>query len=157
FACLYDTMSSRRALARAGAAGLLFGAAATMRTEALVYGAVATAIVLGYELWKSRRLGDVFARGVAVLARLLTALAIDEIMTRALTGGSVRAARTVDAAGEAGAGLGARWREAVHTSVRFGFSHNDTLLGVIFVVAIAYAAWAATHRRPTREVWAAFG
>src|SRR5439155_9925210 len=105
---------------------------------------------------RTRRLFDVVTRGVCVTIGLFAALGIDELVTRLLLGGSVRTARTVDAAGEAGVGARVRIREAVHSTVQMGFSHRDVLLGCVFIAVLVYAAWAATHRRSAREVWAAF-
>ncbi|HEX8771474.1 MAG TPA: hypothetical protein VF711_11970, partial [Acidimicrobiales bacterium] len=67
---LYDFAEGRAGWRAAGGAGLLFGLAATMRTEALIYGAVATAVFGTTALWRRRRLLMPLAAGFAVVVGL---------------------------------------------------------------------------------------
>lgn len=108
----------RRCWVRALGAGLLFGAAATMRTEALAYGAVATAVGLGVLLWRRRAVAATLMAGVAVGAGLLVMLAANLALERATIGTSLRAGRAVAAVQTASAGAGdlSRLEEATITA-----------------------------------------
>src|SRR5256885_145078 len=79
---------------RAAGAGLLFGAAATLRTEALVYAAVATAAVCLLMLVHRRRLARPVLVGLVVAGGLILPLAGNQALERATIGGTIRAART---------------------------------------------------------------
>ena len=102
---------------RALGAGLLFGAAATMRTEALVYGAVATAAVCLVLLGRVRRLGPPVGVGLVVAAGLFLPLAGNFALEKATVGGTIRAARTSGTVAEAGSGARLRLQEGLLTAV----------------------------------------
>jgi len=114
-------------------AGLLFGAAATMRTEALVYGAVATAATAVYALWRRRRLMPVLFGGLAVVVGLAVPLAANVALEQATIGTSLRAERAAGTVASAGSG-GAQSRidEAALTGLAIDptFSLSEYLLGV---------------------------
>ena len=114
-------------------AGLLFGAAATMRTEALVYGAVATAATAVYALWRRRRLMPVVFGGLAVVVGLAVPLAANVALERATIGTSLRAERAAGTVASAGSsGAQSRIDEAALTGLAIDptFSLAEYLLGV---------------------------
>jgi hypothetical protein len=124
-------------------AGLLFGAAATMRTEALVYGLV-TALFAGVViLRRERRLEPVIKFGALLASGLATVLLANQVLERLTVGGSIRAGRATDTATAAGAHVGERVSEALTTTI--GFNHwqerTDWFLGALAVALVAYAAW----------------
>ena len=114
---LVDVDGARRPWLHALGAGLLFGAAATLRTEALVYGAVATAAVCLVMLVRRRRLARPVLVGLAVAAGLVLPLAGNVALERATVGGTIRAARTSGTAAEAGRGARLRLEEGLITGV----------------------------------------
>ncbi|MGH9277975.1 MAG: hypothetical protein ACRD12_07700 [Acidimicrobiales bacterium] len=130
-----------RAWLRALGAGLLFGAAATMRTEALVYGVVATAVSLGVLLWRRRALMPPILAGVAVLAGLLLPLAGNLALERATIGTSMRAGRAAGAITGSSAGTD-RIGEAILTGTGLepspeasSYLVGAVLLGLLLLLA----------------------
>jgi hypothetical protein len=91
-ALLMDAAVGRR-WARAGGAGLLFGLAATMRTEAFVYGAVLTAATCLIILLARRDTISAVVTGVAVAAGLAVVLAANYGLEQATVGGTLRSSR----------------------------------------------------------------
>ncbi len=110
-----DALDGRRAVLAAASAGLCFGAAATMRQEALVYGFVAglslvTVLALG------RRLVPFITRPSAMVVGALIPLVLNAALESALIGESTRTSRgagTVTSAGAAG--FATRVEEAIIT------------------------------------------
>jgi hypothetical protein len=138
-----DVLDRRAGWRGALGVGLLFGAAATMRTEALVYGLV-TALFAGVViLRRERRLGPVIRFGSLVAAGVATMLVTNQVLERVTVGGSIRAGRATDTAASAGANVGERVGEALTTTI--GFNHwpelTDWFLGALAVALVAYAAW----------------
>lgn len=129
--------------------GALFGAAATMRTESMVY-ALVTGVALAIALVRSKPawgrvlgcLAGVAAGGVAVLAA-------NEALERVLLGASLRSGRAAGAATGGGAGLAVRLREGMITT--FGLfpsdATGDIVLGVLLVVfvVVAITTWRSRH------------
>lgn len=138
---LLDVAERRRALLYALGAGLLLGAAATMRTEALAYGAVATAIVCLYTV--RREIRYAVALGALVTAGLAVPLVANLALERAVLGSSLRAERATGTVSLAAAsGAANRVEEAGVTSLSLnGDGEPATLLiGAVAVGAIAAAA-----------------
>lgn len=118
-------------------AGVLFGAAVTMRTEALVFFA-ATLLVLaaarGLRLRARAALVGSFALGFAAVA-----LAYSRLEGWFL-GEALRASRTATTFSGSGAGLGVRGREAAATLLSLdGDALPGILLGALFVGAVGAA------------------
>jgi hypothetical protein len=135
---------------RAGlSAGALFGLAATMRTEALVYAVVIAA--LAAFTYPSRRglrtVRDAVTRGAPVAVGLGAVLAANQLLERISLGGGLRAARAGGTAAQAAGDLGVRAREAVTTTI--GLSRFDRpldwFLGGAIVIAIALAVRAVVR------------
>ena len=74
-------------------AGALFGVAATMRTEALVYLAIATVVALVTRLVQRAHLARVIALGAAVGGGAVALLVTNQLVERLVLGASLRAGR----------------------------------------------------------------
>ena len=129
------------------AAGLLYGIAATMRQEALVYGFVAGLVLVGDALVRTRptqavRFGGAFA-GAAVLP-----VALHAAIERLLLGGATRASRGTGTLGEAGSDLADRAFSAVATTT-FALASSWAIAWIISgALMIGMIATAATLARP---------
>lgn len=137
---------------RALVAGLLFGLAATMRTEALLFGAVATAVVL------LRLLGDAWTRGrdavvptvrralvagVATVAGVAVPLVANDLLERAWLGASLRSGRAAGAAGEAVEDSAQRIDETFRSLLglnRIQEPALDAMIGIVIVVTLVGGA-----------------
>ena len=156
---MYDVLDGRAGWRAALASGVLFGAAATMRTEALVYAAVlggVAAVVLVHRtvVRRSQTWGRNLQWGIAYAVGIAAALVANQMLEQALVGGAMRAERAAGTAGMAGGGASLRAREAVTTALglnRFEF-RTDWVFGALIVALVAYAAvkFAATDRRDQR-------
>lgn len=137
--------------------GALFGLAATMRTEALVYAAATVAVVA----WSMRGRGfSALARlGSAALAGLAIPLLANQALEQLVLGTGLRAARAADAATAGGLHVVSRIDDALTTT--FGLNDYrgalDWILGALIVVAVAVAArwFLATDRRRRSLGWVA--
>ena len=138
---LVDDRRRGRRVLRALGAGILFGAAATLRTEALVYAGIATAAVCVVVLWRERRLGGPVLAGLAVVIGLAIPLAGNVALERATIGGTVRTARTSGTATEAGHGARVRLKEGLLTAVGLQpeVSWTSSAVGAAALVLLAFA------------------
>lgn len=133
--------------------GALFGAAATLRTEALVYLAVCGGIACLLWLVRERDLLGVIGRGISVLAGAGVLLAANELLERIVLGTSLRAARATGTAEAAGTSLGDRVHEAgtyVLGTNRLSWA-SDLILGGAIVLLIVAGVWLLL-RVPERSV-----
>ena len=99
----------------AALAGLMFGIAATLRQEALVYGSVA-GLVLGVRLLVNGRVLAAIGRGLAMAAAAAAMLGANAVLEIAAMGGTLRGGRATGTAGAAGGALRTRIEEAVITA-----------------------------------------
>ena len=151
---MYDLIDGRAGWRGALAAGALFGAAATMRTEALVYAAVAAgtaAVVLIHRTVVRREQSWIrnFQLGFAWLGGIGAVLVANQLLERAVVGNAIRAERAAGTAGMAGDATSLRAQEAMTTAVgvnRFDV-HTSWLVGALAVAFVAYAAWQFAARR----------
>ena len=123
-------------------AGLLFGGAASMRTEAFVYGFVTGAVVFGVMLWTTHNWRAVLRRGGAAVAGFVTMVVANTVLEQLVLGSSLRAGRASGAAGASGADVGLRLSEALTTSVgpNLGLTSMEVLSAccvTAFVVAVS--------------------
>ena len=135
---------------RAVVAGGLFGAAATMRTESLVYLAVAgaaTTVLMGARarVWRRRRperdqIGRVVAVGPLLLASAAVPLVVNELVERRVVGSTIRATRVLGTAASVGDLPTDRLREAAVTLVGLEGSDLGIVLGLAFAVLLVFAA-----------------
>jgi len=145
---MYDLMDGRAGWRGALAAGALFGAAATMRTEALVYAAIAVGVagvVLIHRTVARREHTWVrnFQCGLAWLSGIGGVLVANELLERAVLGNAIRAGRAAGTASMAGDATSLRMQEAMTTALgvnRYDM-HTSWLVGGLAVALVAYAAW----------------
>ena len=123
--------------ARALAVGLLFGLAATMRTEALVYGSVSTLVVC-VAMALARRWRAACATGIAVLAGLVAVLAANQLLERWAFGEATRNARVAGTASEAVRAVATRLDLATTTATGIsGFAVSiDWIVGATAVALV---------------------
>jgi hypothetical protein len=142
-------------LGRFAAAGLLFGIAGTMRTEAFVYGLVATAVVLGYRFVRKRAWDAVVLPALVALGAVIVPFLANSVLERVLLGSTLRTSRTGAGAAGSGSTMGLRVKEAVTTTVGMNFSSSlvDRGTGCLFVVLLGVAVWGATHGWARRRVF----
>lgn len=119
--------ASRSGHLAAFAAGAGFGAAATMRQEALVYGFVAGLALLAIG-W-ARNGPRIVTRGGAMVLGTLVPLAANAMLERAVLGSASRADRGFGTAAAAGSDLGLRVEEAFVTG--FGSSGSLSVLAIV--------------------------
>jgi hypothetical protein len=141
---LYDAIEVRE---RRGAivAGLLFGAAATMRTEVLVYAAAAFAGWTVLVFVRRRRLMPAVAAGLLFVIAMALPLIANDALERATVHGSVRSTRAV-ATAEAPRSDGAvRTQEAVltFTGLTASLERTSYLVGLCLLALLLLVARAA--------------
>lgn len=119
---LLDLCREKAGWRAVGVAGLLIGASATMRTESLVYGAVAVGGTCLVVLVRGRRLLRPVILGLAVSVGVVVPLAANVALERATVGQTIRSERVSGTAVQAGSVAGDRLHEAGLTAV--GFSPN---------------------------------
>ena len=134
---------------RVGVAGLLFGAAATMRTESLVYLAVAGVAATAFPLWsrwgphggpeRDRSLGRL-AVGPLLVAGAAIPLVLNEVFEQGVVGSTIRATRVAGTAASVGDLPTDRLREAAVTLVGLEGSDLGIALGVVFGAVLVFAA-----------------
>jgi hypothetical protein len=128
----------RRVLRVAGA-GALFGAAATLRTEALAYLAVA-GVAWGVVSLRTRaRMVVVAGAGAVLLAAAAIPVAANQALEQAVIGSPIRSVRAASIASVAGDQPGSRLREAAVTLVGLGGSDLGIALGLLFAAVLVVA------------------
>lgn len=128
------TAIDTRRLGPAMAAGLLFGAAATMRQEALVYGAAA-GVWLMFALLRERHVMAMVRSSASMAGGALAVLVANAGFERLVLGTSFRSARATGAAAGAGSELGARVHDALLTVlVPSDVSLLGVVMGVLFLL-----------------------
>lgn len=145
---LVDFVDGRRAMVfTVAVSGALFGIAATMRTEALLYGAAFSAVALG--LVARRRLRGALLAGCASVVSVAALLGVNEVAERVLLGGALRSTRAAGTAGSAGAQIGIRAEEGLRTTIGLNYADlaTDVLVGSLLVACLGAAVWIG--RRPT--------
>ena len=146
---LVDVVVRRRRTPLLGGAlaGLLFGAAATMRTESLVYLAVAgLAAPLIYATFgspggsKRAQMAGGGVIGAAMAAGALLPLGLNELLERDVVGATVRASRVAGTALGFGQDASGRLREAMVTVLALEGTSVGIFFGVLLVAVLIYAA-----------------
>jgi hypothetical protein len=147
-----ETRDRRRWLPRFLAIGVLFGIAASMRTEALVYFATTMAVVGVALLGRRTPLRSVVAAGCAAGAGLAALVAANELLERAVIGGSVRVARASSTVAGSADAVWTRVEGAVTSVVGInGFgAGSDPLVGAAVVLGIVLAVWLLSSRQGPR-------
>jgi hypothetical protein len=152
----WDVMERRAGWRGALVGGLLFGVAATMRTEALVYFAVAFAATCLVMLVRTRSLVRPMIAGIAALAGLFSMLVANRLLEQLVIGSDLRGARVTQTANASGSGGSVRVKEALTTSLGLGLSgvsdRSAWLIGAIVVGLVAGGAWLLSSRERVRNV-----
>ena len=154
---LIDAVRVRPTWWRGLLAGLAFGAAFSMRTEALAYGFVATAIVCGALLWRDRSLRGPLVVGVASTVGLVVTFGANALLEIAATGTVFRSGRATGAAASAASGLGLRFDEAVTTagSLVPSADRSGTVAVIALVGLLVYVAYRARRGTDQRLAYVA--
>ena len=143
---LLDVVQRRAGWRGALAAGLLFGVAATLRTEALVYLVVSGGFACCVLVARERALRRAVRTGLLVLLGAAIPLFATGLMTRIVFGDDLRAGRAVGTAAGAGSDVSVRVREALNSAVGIGFGDlsisRDWLLGAMVVLLVGAGALA---------------
>jgi hypothetical protein len=156
---LFDVADRRAGWRGALLGGMLFGVAATMRTEAFVYLA-ATGVAVA---WAARRrpLGEQAGLGAATFVGLAVPLLANQALEEIVFGAGLRSSRASGAVSGGGAGLVSRIQEALTTTVGLNDYHGtlDWLVGAVMVGAFALAVVLVLDRtaRRRRLGWVALG
>jgi hypothetical protein len=142
---LHDAWSGRaqRAGWRAAiGAGALFGLGATMRTEALLYGAVAALVTAVAIVVADRALRRAVPVALGALVGIVPVLVANDRLEHAILGGSLRGARAAGTAGAAGSEVGTRLGEALRTTVGLNYASLgvEALAGGCLAIALVAAA-----------------
>lgn len=143
-------------------AGLCFGAAATMRTEALVYLVVCGGVACLTLLQRRRALAEPCARGVALLAGAAVPLLANEALERLTLGTTLRASRAAGTAAGGGQSGATRVHEVLTYLAgmnRFEFA-RDVVLGLAIAALVMAGTWLlmrSDERGPVLGVCALLG
>jgi hypothetical protein len=150
----WDVMERRAGWRGALGTGLLFGLAATMRTEAFVYFVVTVGISCLVMLVRDRRFARPVTSGIAALAGLSAMLVGNRLLEQLLLGTDLRGARVSGTASASGSGMSVRVQEAVTTSLGLGLSGVSSsgawIVGGIVVALVAGGVWLLSSRDRVR-------
>jgi hypothetical protein len=140
------------------AAGVAFGAAFSMRTEAAVYGFVAVAVACVL-LWRRRGILAAAVSGALAAVGFVAMFLANDALEVALLGDSLRAGRSSGAASGGGSELAIRAKEAVATTAGLFPSTEPGMLalGIIAVALLALAVWRASRTGDRAIARIAFG
>jgi hypothetical protein len=159
---LHDTASGRRGVVAAITAGALLAAAATMRTEALVYALILVGAVCVW-LAVRRRLITSVVTGISTLAGFVPVWLLNSALEDRL-GGNSRTSRATGAASSGvsaadGSEFGVRLEEGLRTTFATAASdaRGPVVLGFLLVVAVAVAVSVRGRVRPDRVPLVAIG
>ena len=128
------------------AAGLAFGSAFSMRTEAAAYGfaVVGVGCLL---LWRRRGLLRAVISGALASVGFVAMAAANYGLEVALLGASLRTDRASGTAAVGGSGLGVRLKEAVTTTVGMfpSMAIDQLVVGGLMVLLLAWAVWRSSR------------
>ncbi len=145
---LVDCVGRRPTWWRGLLAGLAFGAAVSMRTEALVYGFVATAVICGWLWWRDRARVAALVVGACTAAGLVVTFGANEALEAGVLGTTLRAARASGTLASGGSGLGVRVSEAITMSG--GLVDWNGAANVLAVVALVGLLGYVSYRSARR-------
>lgn len=148
-----DVVDGRGSSWRAVAVGVLFGAAITMRGEALVY-AVITAAVAGVTmLLRRQQWSRIVGAASGSIAGLAAVLVVNHALEVRVLGDAIRASGSsgvATAARDTASGLADRVGEALValTAVNGYTTSLDTLVGAVIVASVCVGVFSLTEPRP---------
>jgi hypothetical protein len=148
-----DLVEERAGWRAALAIGALVGAAAAMRTEALVYGlllGLGVAVLLVRRRISTTRVAGLAAAAVGGLAAVLLA---NQLLERIVLGSSLRAGRAAGTAAAGGSGISRRLDEAVTTLLGVNRFERplDWVFGALAAIAVAFGSWCIAGRDSSRR------
>ena len=153
---LLDARAGHRRWMIAGAAGLAFGSAGTMRSEAMVYLAVTAAVVGIILLLRDRRIVPWIAPAASLAIGTLLPIVANSLLDSQIIGNELRASRSAGAVQGLGSHLEVRIREGLQTTVGlFGASGLAQILtGLIFacLIGLPCSGVDANPRRPVSSI-----
>lgn len=145
---LWDALHDAVSWWRVGCAGLLFGMAITVRTEAFVYAGVAAAVYLAWYVTRTRAWGRTIGVGILLACAILVPLAGNAGVEHAALGHDLRTAR---ASGYAGGGEGhSRLDGRVELAAQSGTfldGNTDSFTYVVSIVLALVLLYAAARAR----------
>lgn len=147
---LVDAVEQRPTWWRGAVAGVLFGAAAAMRTEAFVYAFVMVALAcLAIVLGRRRSFSTALATGVSAVVGFALAFGANLVLETVLLGAQIRSSRTGGAATSAGMRATLRIEEALTTLISpfSGAGGSAWALGGLLVLFLGYGASKSTRPR----------
>jgi len=146
---LYDAVEDRPTWWRGLAAGSAFGAAFSMRTEALAYGFAMVAVACLALLVARRNLAGAVLTGASAVVGLAALFLGNAVLEIAVLGTTFRSGRASGAAGAGGGEVGLRIKEAVVTSLSPvpSVDAESFLLGIGLALALGYLVWCSWKRR----------
>ncbi|MEY2592258.1 MAG: hypothetical protein QOJ67_4242, partial [Acidimicrobiaceae bacterium] len=151
-----DVVERRAGWRGACAAGALFGLAATMRTEALVYLVVSVGLACLVMLVRERALVRPLVAGIYALAGAGLMLVLNRLLEQATLGTDLRGSRVAGTATGSGGAMATRVKEAFTTTVGLGFSgmrpSAEWIVGAAVAVMIVAGAWLLTSIDRRRTV-----
>ena len=145
---LVDIVDHRRRAGIGGMwSGLAFGAAATMRTEAVAYAAVAVATFAAVAVIERRDWSRSARMGAGAVAGIAGVLVLNEWFERVVLGASLRTARTVDAVGGVGGRFSDRVEGAWVSTIGLNYANVvlDRVLGLVLLVGLVAATVGAAR------------
>ena len=148
---LYDSIETRPTWWRGGLAGLAFGVAFSMRTEALVYTATSVAIAV-VVLWSRRGLVAALRTGAASVAGFAVAFVANLGLEAVLIGQSSRSGRAAIAGGGLLSQPLNRLRESAITTLSPFPSNDPGFLVAAAVLAVALIVWAHEGTSPKTKL-----
>ncbi|MEY2570815.1 MAG: hypothetical protein QOE63_1165 [Acidimicrobiaceae bacterium] len=147
-----DATRDRAVLRKGVFAGLLFGAAFTMRTEAAVYALVAIGVGCIALLVRDRKVVEPIKLGGAAVVGAAIPILLNIGLEIAVVGHSMRTSRAAGAASGGGDTLSFRVREGLTTTFSFSGGDNSAIMvGAFALVLLAYAVIKAPRDRPIKD------
>jgi len=148
---LFDVVERRSVRCAGPVAGALFGLAATMRTEALVYAATTVGVVV-VVLAFARAWRAVVLTAAGFALGFVVVLGANQLFERAVLGAGSRSARVAGIAGGAGNGVHNRLDLAATTATALnGFSASfDWIVGAVALGVFCLGVWLL--RSPARRL-----
>ena len=146
---LYDAVHDRPTWWRGLAAGLAFGAAFSMRTEALAYGFAIVGVACLVLLIAHKNLAGAVLTGATAAVGLATMLLGNAALEIGVLGSTFRSGRTSGAASSGGGVLALRVKEALVTSFSPvpSVDAEAYVLGIGLALALGYLVWCSWKRR----------
>ena len=145
---MLDIVERRAGWRGALAAGGLFGLAATMRTEALVYLVVSVGLGCLVMLVRDRSLLRPLSIGICALVGTGLVQVLNRLLEQATLGTDLRGSRVAGTATGTGGAMGTRVKEAFTTTIGLGFSgmrpSAEWIVGGAVALMIAAGAWLLT-------------